>query len=81
MKLSISTLVSRRIKAAHKQRNFELPLPDIKAANEMDTNADICCLGKKIIIISYTSRTADVYPYDSSYSPIQNVQILASITA
>ena len=81
MKLSISTLVSQRIKATHKEGNIELPLPDIKAANEMNTNADTFCLGNKFTIISYTSRTADVYPYDSSYSPIQNVLFFTGATA
>ena len=81
MKLSMSTLISQRIKATHKQGNIELPLPDIKAANEMNINADIFCLGNNFTIISYTSRTADVYPYDSSYSPIQNVPIVTGATA
>lgn len=47
----------------------------------MDTNADTCWLGKNFTIISYTSRTGYVYPYDSSYSPIQNVLIVTSVTA
>ena len=80
MKLSISTLVSRRIKATYKQGNIELSLPDIKAANEMNTNADTFCLGNNFTIISYKSRAADVYPYDSSYSPIQNVPIVTGTT-
>ena len=78
---SISILVSRRIKATHKQGNVELPLLDVKTENETDTNADTCWLGKNFTIISHTSRTGYVYPYDSSYSPIQNVLIVTSVTA
>ena len=30
--------------------------------------------------MSYTSRTADVYPYDESYTPITNVPIVSGAT-
>lgn len=49
--------------------------------NECDTNADTCCLGTNFIVLSYTSRTADVYPYDKSYQPITNVPIVSGATA
>jgi hypothetical protein len=49
--------------------------------NESDSNADTCCLGANFIILRYTQRTADVYPYDSSYSPMTNVPIVTGATA
>ena len=51
------------------------------AKNESDSNADTCCLGTNFTILSMTHRTADVYPYDSSYSPIENVPIVSGATA
>ncbi len=48
--------------------------------NEADSNADTCCLGANFVVISYTSRTADVYPYDSSYKPIRSVPIVTGAT-
>ena len=49
--------------------------------NESDSNADTCCLGANFIILRYTQRTADVYPYDSSYAPMTNVPIVTGATA
>ena len=49
--------------------------------NEADSNADTCCLGTNFLVLSMSSRTADVYPYDSSYSPIVNVPIVSGATA
>lgn len=51
------------------------------AYNECDTNADTCCLGKNFIVLEYTRRTADVYAYDKSISPIENVPIVSGATA
>ena len=51
------------------------------AANETDSNADTCVLGKNFIILNYTQRSADVYPYDSSYEPMTNVPIVTGATA
>ena len=33
------------------------------------------------MVLEYTQRTADVFPYDSSYSPITNVPIVMGVTA
>ena len=51
------------------------------AVNECDTNADTCCLGKNFIVLSFTSRAADVYPYDKSYKPIEGIPIVKGATA
>ena len=50
------------------------------AFNESDTNADTCCLGMNFTVLSYTSRTVNVYPYDDSYTPITNVPIVIGAT-
>ena len=44
--------------------------------NETDSNADTCCLGKNWIVYNYTTRSADVYPYNDSYEPIKDVPIV-----
>ena len=51
------------------------------ADNEGDSNADTCCLGTNFIVLEMTNRTAEVYPYDSSYDPIENVPIVSGATA
>ena len=51
------------------------------AENECDTNADTCCLGKNFIVLTPTFRTADVYAYDTSIKPIENVPIVSGATA
>ena len=74
-------MISRRINSAYKKNDVDIPQPNITAANETDTNADTCCLGQNFVITSYTSRTADVYPYDTSYKPVQNIPIVSGATA
>ena len=51
------------------------------AENECDTNANTCCLGKNFIVLTPTYRTADVYAYDTSIQPIENVPIVSGATA
>ena len=55
--------------------------PGRKAQNEMDSNANTCCLGSKFIILEFTNRYADVYPYDKSYGPAKNIPIVTGATA
>ena len=74
---AIST--TRRINEVMTQQ--QEPPPNTRAFLECDTNADTCCLGKNFIIYQYTSRTADVYEYDKSYKPIENVPIVTGMTA
>lgn len=57
------------------------PEPGTMAANESDSNADTCCLGKNFIILNHTNQTADVFPYEKSYQPIANVPIVSGATA
>ena len=52
-----------------------------EAVNECDTNADTCCLGKNFVVLQATFRTADVYAYDTSIKPIENVPIVSGATA
>ena len=57
------------------------PAAGQRAMNECDTNADACCLGSNFRILHYTTRVADVYAYDKSISPIENVPIVSGATA
>jgi hypothetical protein len=82
---------SRRAGAVLTKRHVEASTPVIKtwhdppehtvADNECDTNADTCCLGKNFIVLQPTFRTADVYAYDTSIAPIENVPIVTGATA
>lgn len=56
-------------------------MPNTRAANEADTNADTCCLGQNFLILHYTNRVADVYAYDKSLAPLHNVPIVTGATA
>ena len=56
------------------------PTPGTVGNNEADSNADTCCLGTNFTVISYTNRTADVYPYDEAYEPITSVPIVSGAT-
>ena len=60
---------------------FKEAPPNTKAINETDSNADTCCLGKNFALLAPTERTADVYPYDTSYEPLHNVPIVSAATA
>ena len=48
--------------------------------NELDTNADTCCIGFNFTVLRMKSRTADVYPYDPSYKTFYNVPIVSGAT-
>ena len=71
--------IRRRIGSV--QANYLEPKAGIKAENECDTNADTCCLGRNFTILEYTRRTADVYVYDKSIKPTENVPIVSGATA
>ena len=60
--------------------DIEDPEPGNISVNELDTNADTCCLGSNFTVIRMKSRTADVYPYDPSYKPLYNVPIMSGAT-
>ena len=62
------------------QQRVQQPMAGTRAANEMDTNADTCCLGKNFLIMQYTNRSADVYAYDPALPPT-NVPIVSGATA
>lgn len=57
------------------------PVAGTLAWNECDTNADTCCLGQNFVVLEYTQRIADVYSYDKSIKPIENVPIVSGATA
>ena len=38
-----------------------------------NTYSNMCCLEYNFIILKYTNRTSDVYAYDKSYEPFENV--------
>ena len=60
--------------------DIEDPEPGNISVNELDTNAETCCLGSNFTVLRMSSRTADVYPYDPSYKPLYNVPIVSGVT-
>jgi hypothetical protein len=82
---------ARRTAAVTTQRNLRSmtaqektwsdPPVNTVAENECDTNADTCCLGRNFVVLHPTYRTADVYAYDASIQPIENVPIVTGATA
>ena len=68
-------------KLAAIRADINQPSPGTMADNECDTNADTCCLGPNFIILNYTTRTADVYAYDSNIAPVQGIPIVKGATA
>ena len=73
--------IRRVISSSKAQAKFSEPPDGTKANNETNSNADTCCLGINFKILSYTNKTADVYPYGSTYEPIANVPIITGATA
>ena len=76
---SIETV--RKVSATETIFESHQPEPRTPAQNECDTNADTCCLGQNFVILEYTRRTADVYAYDKSIKPLENVPIVSGATA
>ena len=56
------------------------PTPGASGQNEADSNADTCCLGINFVVLSYTNRVADVYPYNDAYKPMTSVPIVTGAT-
>ena len=75
----VSVKTIRRIGSV--SANHRQPEPGVSAANECDTNADTCCLGKNFVVLEYTTRTADVYAYDKDIAPLNDVPIVSGATA
>ena len=48
---------------------------------EMDTHADTCVLGVNFIVLEYTGRVCDVYPYSQEYDSVKDVPIVKGATA
>ena len=76
---SINNIISKRMVA--KAHSVHEPAENTVAVNEADSNADTCCLGQNFLPLSYTNRSADVYPYSDSYEPLENVPIVTGATA
>ena len=81
----------RRAGAVTTKRHVKVSTPVLKswqdppvltiADNECDTNADTCCLGKNFVVLNATFQTADVFAYDTSIKPIENVPSVSGATA
>jgi hypothetical protein len=47
----------------------------------MDTHADTCVLGINFIVLGYSGRVCDVYPYSQEYDAVKDVPIVRGATA
>ena len=48
---------------------------------EMDSHADTCVLGQNFVIMEYSGRVCDVYPYSQEYQAIKDIPIVRGATA
>ena len=67
------------VQAANPRHENE-PTVNTSADNECDANADTCCLGPNFVVLHHTFRRADMYAYDSSIKPIENIPIITRAT-
>ena len=75
-----AVLTTRHVRTTN-TKSWTDPPANMAAENECDTNADTCCLGRNFVVLHPTFRTADVYAYDTSIKPIENVPIVSGATA
>ena len=76
-----AVVTTRHLRTTHSTKSWTDPPAHTAADNECDSNADTCCLGRNFIVLSSTFRTADVYAYDTSIKPIENIPIVSGATA
>jgi hypothetical protein len=74
---SIRRVVSR----ANRGNDNDIPAESIEGTIEMDSHADTCVLGRNFVVLSYTGRVCDVYPYSETYEAIKDVPIVTAATA
>ena len=77
---SIGNVITKR-KVCEAITHMPEPGPNLIANNVADSNADTCCVGTNLVPIAYTNRSADIYPYSDSYTPMKNVPIVSAATA
>ena len=78
--MGIASINVRRIASNTSECYVQEPIPGVGGYNEMDSNADTCCLGRNFILLGYTQRVAEVYPYDANMPPTR-VPIVSGATA
>ena len=63
---SVRALKVKRINSYVTTNGYDIddPEPGNVSVNELDANADMCCLGANFTVLLMTSITADVYPYN-----------------
>jgi hypothetical protein len=76
-----AVLTTRHVRTTNTKKSWTDPPANTASENECDTNADTCCLGRNFVVLHPTFRTADVYVYDTSIKPIENVPIVSGATA
>ena len=59
--------------------DIEDPEPGNISINELDKNADTCCIGSNFTVLRMTPRTSDVYPYNLSYKQLYNMSIVSGV--
>ena len=61
---SVQAVNVKRINAQVKTGGYDIEEPKTGniSVNELDTNAETCCLGSNLPVLQMTSRTADMYP-------------------
>src|SRR6056300_696374 len=80
---NISSLKVKRALSSmerHEDLTIQEPTAGTVADVEWDSNADTCCLGCNFVVLNFTQRLAEVYPYDDKM-PSTTVPIVSGATA
>ena len=55
--------------------------PNTQTDNEYEMNINAYGFGNKFSVINYSTRTADIYPFNNSYKTLKHILIVTGATA
>lgn len=76
-----AVLTTSHIRTTNTKSCWTDPPANKTAENKCDTNADTLCLGYNFVVLNPTFRTTNVYAYDKSIKPIENIPTVSGATA
>jgi hypothetical protein len=79
--LVVSTAGHRTVVAKVNALPSQIPSVPFYGSVELNTHADTCVAGKNFIVLSFTGRECDVYPYSQQYEAVRNIPIVSAATA
>jgi len=77
-----SKITTKTRRAISSSRTHTNPLPDVVQSNcELDSHADMCCLGANFVPLYFTGKVCDVSPFLDSMPTQENVEVCTGATA